>query len=156
MGDTLLAASSSKGGGQFGLIILLVLIFGVFYFLMIRPQRNRQRQVVQAQNAVVPGQRVRTTAGMYGTVTAVEDGDVVIEVAPGVEVRYLKRAIMDVLSDAPDADLDDDVDYGVDSEEPADEPAADAADDADADHAEEADPAQDGQAPAQDGQAAEK
>src|SRR6266571_7572223 len=101
MGDTLLAASSSKGGGQFGLIILLVLIFGVFYFLMIRPQRNRQRQVVQAQNAVVPGQRVRTTAGMYGTVTAVEDGDVVIEVAPGVEVRYLKRAVMDVLSDAP-------------------------------------------------------
>ena len=43
---------------------------------------------------------------MYGTVTAVEDGDVVIEVAPGVEVRYLKRAIMDVLSDAPfDADV---------------------------------------------------
>src|SRR5260370_7929909 len=101
MGNTLLAASSSKGGSPFTLIIILVLIFGIFYFLMIRPQRNRQRQVVQTQDAVVPGQRVRTTAGMYGTVTAVEDGDVVIEVAPGVEVRYLKRAIMEVLSDAP-------------------------------------------------------
>jgi preprotein translocase subunit YajC len=100
--NALLAATSSKGSGSTAyLILILVLIFGVFYFLMIRPQRNRQRQVVQAQNAVVPGQRVRTTAGMYGTVIAVEDGDVVLEVAPGVEVRYLKRAIMDVLSDAP-------------------------------------------------------
>ena len=104
MGNTLLAATSSKGGSPFTLIIILVLIFGVFYFLMIRPQRNRQRQVMQVQNTVMPGQRVRTTAGMYGTVTAVEDGDVVIEVAPGVEIRYLKRAIMDVLSDAPEPD----------------------------------------------------
>jgi len=104
MGNTLLAASSSKGGSPFTLIIILVLIFGVFYFLMIRPQRNRQRQVMQVQGAVTPGQRVRTTAGMYGTVTAVEDGDVVIEVAPGVEIRYLKRAIMEVLSDAPEPD----------------------------------------------------
>jgi preprotein translocase subunit YajC len=99
--NALLAATSSKSGSPVYLIVILVLIFGVFYFLMIRPQRNRQRQVMQVQDAVVPGQRVRTTAGMYGTVTAVEDGDVVIEVAPGVEVRYLKRAIMDVLSDAP-------------------------------------------------------
>jgi len=104
MGNTLLAATSSKGGSPFTLIIILVLIFGIFYFLMIRPQRNRQRQVMQVQNTVMPGQRVRTTAGMYGTVTAVEDGDVVIEVAPGVEIRYLKRAIMDVLSDAPEPD----------------------------------------------------
>ena len=101
MGKTLLAATSSKSGSPVYLIVILVLIFGVFYFLMIRPQRNRQRQVIQAQNAVVPGQRVRTTAGMYGTVVAVEDGDVVLEVAPGVEVRLLKRAIMDVLSEAP-------------------------------------------------------
>ncbi len=101
MGDTLLAATASKGGSPVYLIVILVLIFGVFYFLMIRPQRNRQRQVMQVQDSVVPGQRVRTTAGMYGTITAVEDGDVVIEVAPGVQVRYLKRAIMDVLSDAP-------------------------------------------------------
>jgi preprotein translocase subunit YajC len=102
MANTLLAATSSKSGSNSAfLIVILILIFGVFYFLMIRPQRNRQRQVIQVQDSVVPGQRVRTTAGMYGTVTSVEDGDVVIEVAPGVEVRYLKRAIMEVLSDAP-------------------------------------------------------
>jgi preprotein translocase subunit YajC len=76
-----------------------VALFGLLYFVMIRPQRNRQRQAVQTQNQIVPGQRVRTTAGMYATVVSLEDADVVLEVAPGVRVRYLRRAIMDVISD---------------------------------------------------------
>ncbi len=41
--------------------------------------------------------RVRTTAGMYATVVAVEDQDVILEVAPGVEARFMRRAIMDVV-----------------------------------------------------------
>ncbi|MGE5286909.1 MAG: preprotein translocase subunit YajC [Micromonosporaceae bacterium] len=102
MGNMYLAATSNSSGSPLPLILILVVIFGIFYFLMIRPQRTRQRRVMEVQDSVVPGQRVRTTAGMYGTVTAVEDGDIVLEVAPGVEIRYLKRAIMDVLSEAPD------------------------------------------------------
>ena len=43
-----------------------------------------------------PGARVRTTAGMYATVVDVDGDDVILEVAPGVEVRYMKRAVMDV------------------------------------------------------------
>ena len=140
MGNIHLAAAAKSSGSSFSLILILVVIFGIFYFLMIRPQRTRQRRVMEVQNSVVPGQRVRTTAGMYGTVTAVEDGDVVIEVAPGVEVRYLKRAIMDVLSDAPDGNPHDGFATGMDSdtmdsdseEEPVDDSAMD-------DHEEEAD-----------------
>ena len=45
-----------------------------------------------------PGARVRTTAGMYATVVDVDGDDVILEVAPGVEVRYMKRAVMDVVS----------------------------------------------------------
>ena len=77
--------------------ILIVLVFVGFYFLMIRPQRRRQQQVQQQQKTVAPGARVRTTAGMYATVVEVDGDDVVLEVAPGVEVRYLKRAIMEVI-----------------------------------------------------------
>ena len=69
-----------------------------FYFLMIRPQQRRKQQAAQKQNTVQPGARVRTTAGMYATVVDVDGDDVVLEVAPGVEVRYMKRAIMDVVS----------------------------------------------------------
>ena len=75
-----------------------MLVFVGFYFLMIRPQRRRQQQVQQQQKTVAPGARVRTTAGMYATVVEVDGDDVVLEVAPGVEVRYLKRAIMEVIT----------------------------------------------------------
>jgi preprotein translocase subunit YajC len=76
---------------------------------MIRPQRRRQQQVQQQQRTVAPGARVRTTAGMYATVVEVDGDDVVLEVAPGIEVRYLKRSIMEVIQsgDEPEAYEDD-------------------------------------------------
>jgi len=93
---TAAAASSSSGSSTF--LILIVVFIGLIYFMAIRPGRNRQKRVQQQQNTVLPGARVRTTAGMYATVVAVDGDDVVLEVAPDVEVRYMKRAIMEVLS----------------------------------------------------------
>jgi len=90
--------AASKGNPAYTFIILAVLI-GLFYLLIMRPQRNRQRKMMQTQNQVVPGQRIRTTAGMYGTVVSGDDRDVVIEIAPGVQVTMLRRAVMDVISD---------------------------------------------------------
>lgn len=99
MGITSAAEAAAKSSGSsLTFPILIVLVFVGFYFLMIRPQRRRQQQVAQQQNTVQPGARVRTTAGMYATVVEVDDADVVLEVAPGVEVRYLKRAIMEVIT----------------------------------------------------------
>ncbi len=98
MGFTAAADAASKSSSSaLTFPILIVLVFVGFYFLMIRPQRRRQQAVQQQQKTVNPGARVRTTAGMYATVTAVDGDDVVLEVAPGVEVRYLKRAIMEVI-----------------------------------------------------------
>ncbi len=107
-------AASTSGAGNYTFLIIIVALFALMYFVMIRPQRNRQRQMVQMQRGVEPGARVRTTAGMYATVVAVEDNDVVLEVAPGVKVRMLKRAIMEVVPDVSDepaasaADMDED------------------------------------------------
>lgn len=102
MGTMIFAAgtASKSGGGNpaFTFLILAVLI-GLFYVLIMRPQRARQRKAMQTQSQVMPGQRVRTTAGMYGTVVSGDDRDVVVEIAPGVEVTMLRRAIMDVISD---------------------------------------------------------
>jgi len=113
------AAKSSSSALTFP--ILIVLVFVGFYFLMIRPQRRRQQAVAQQQNTVNPGARVRTTAGMYATVTAVDGDDVVLEVAPGVEVRYLKRAIMEVI--AP-GEADEHEAYTDGDAEPFDEPSS--------------------------------
>jgi len=93
----LAATTTSSKGNPYLFPIIIIALFALLYFVMIRPQRNRQRQAQQTQNEVMPGSRVRTTAGMYATVVSVEGDDVVLEVAPGVNVRYLRRAIMDVV-----------------------------------------------------------
>jgi preprotein translocase subunit YajC len=61
------------------------------------------------QSQVQPGQRVRTTAGMYATVVEADATDVVLEVAPGVQLRFLRRAVMDVLPDEDGTEATDPV-----------------------------------------------
>src|SRR5487761_1242576 len=105
-----LAATTTKSSGFNPTTLILILVVVVaFYMLMIRPRQRRQQQAQQKQNTMRPGARVRTTAGMYATVVDVDGDDVVLEVAPGVEVRYMKRAIMDVVSpgEVPDEDEDE-------------------------------------------------
>ncbi len=127
MGTQIIAAADAatkSSSSSLTFPILIVLVFVGFYFLMIRPQRRRQQQVQQQQKTVNPGARVRTTAGMYATVTAVDGDDVVLEVAPGVEVRYLKRAIMEVVAPA-EADESEPSSYHDDAEDYHDDDAGD-------------------------------
>lgn len=108
-------ATTSKGNPAYTFLILAVLI-GLFYLLIMRPQRNRQRKAMQTQSQVMPGQRVRTTAGMYGTVVSGDDRDVVIEIAPGVHVTMLRRAIMEVVADDQLSDPVDEVEQHSDNQ----------------------------------------
>jgi preprotein translocase subunit YajC len=124
LGNYDLAATATKSSGfNPSTLILILIVVVAFYFLMIRPQQRRKQQAAQQQNTVEPGARVRTTAGMYATVVDTDGDDVILEVAPGVEVRYMKRAIMEVITpgtepedsvtDVDDEDVDND---GSDSE----------------------------------------
>ena len=122
MGNIANAAAATSGGGS-TFIIFIIIIIGAMYFLVMRPGRRRQQKVQQQQNAVQPGARVRTTAGMYATVVAVDGDDVVLEVAPDVEVRYMKRAIMEVIGDTGTAEHDETADD--ETAEYDDEPADD-------------------------------
>jgi preprotein translocase subunit YajC len=96
----LLAASTSKSSSTSLLpIIIIVVIFMLIYMTMTR--RNRARQAARQQTDLVPGTPVRTTSGMYGTVTSVVDNDdIMVEVAPGVTIRMMKRAVVPVPQDA--------------------------------------------------------
>ena len=138
--SAVVAATSSKSSGSSYFLVLIVLVFVGFYFLMIRPQRRRQQAAQQKQRTLAPGAQVRTTAGMYGTVTDVDGDDVIVEVAPGVDIRMMRRAVMDVISsgepeetetvaDAHDEEYaDDDASEDVDAHdeaEPAEEGPAD-------------------------------
>ena len=107
LGNVIAATATKSSGFNPSTLILILVVVVAFYMLMIRPQRRRQQQAQQKQNSVQPGARVRTTAGMYATVVDVDGDDVVLEVAPGVEVRYMKRAVMDVVSAADTVDEDE-------------------------------------------------
>lgn len=117
MGPIYLAATASKGGSGATTLLLFAVMAGVFYLLILRPNRNRQRKVAQTQNQIMPGQRIRTTAGMYGTVISGDDRDVVIEIAPDVHVTMLRRAIMEVLPDDFDAEVPEEEPAGDDEYE---------------------------------------
>jgi preprotein translocase subunit YajC len=127
MGNVILAASTKSSGSSAYLLIGLVVLFGLLYFVTIRPQRRRQQQAQQTQRNVEPGARVRTTAGMYATVIAIEDQDVILEIAPGVEARFMRRSIMDVVPDGTEPEY---------AAEPEDDEPQDSAEDAPADSAE--------------------
>ena len=76
-----------------GSLIFLVLIFGVFYFLLIRPQQRRLKSLQSLQSSLQLGDEIITSAGFFGTIRRF-DGDVVtIELSPGVEARVNRRAI---------------------------------------------------------------
>ena len=117
------AAAATNSGSSFLPLLIIVVLFGLFYFVMIRPQRNRQRRVQEMQNQVEPGARVRTTAGMYATVAEVDGDDVLLEVAPGVNLRFMKRAIMDVVPEETEDDAEE-AETAEDAEEAG--PAAEA------------------------------
>ena len=97
MGTMFLAASTKSSGSSYLPFLIIIVLFGVFYFVILRPQRNRQRAAAQMQNKAEPGQRVRTTAGMYGTIVSADERDVVLEISPGVQIKMLRRAIMEVV-----------------------------------------------------------
>ena len=83
-------------GGILGLAPL-VLIFVAFYFLMIRPQQKRMKDLQNAVNAVKKGDQVVTGGGLIGKVTKVDENEVEVELAPNVKVRAIKATLTSVV-----------------------------------------------------------
>ncbi len=83
------------GGGQgaFMQIIPLIFMFGIFYFLLIRPQQKKAKEHRTLLDSLQKGDLVVTAGGMHGKVTAIDDKFVTLEVAPGVNVKFNKGFI---------------------------------------------------------------
>jgi len=82
--------------GQYGTIIYLVVLVGIFYFLIIRPQQQRQKQAQATINSLEPNVNVTTYAGILGTVVKVKDTTVILKIAENVKIEVLKSAIAQV------------------------------------------------------------
>ena len=84
------------GAGGFGFLIPMVLVFGVFYLLLIRPQQKKQRQLQQTIAELKAGDKVITTGGIVGTITAVRDTSFLIKSAEKTILEIARSAIAGV------------------------------------------------------------
>ena len=74
-------------------LVFLGLLIGIFYFMLIRPQKKRMENHRQLVESVGIGDQVITMTGLYGTVKTIGEDDMELEIAPGTTVRFLKSAI---------------------------------------------------------------
>src|SRR5215218_3081445 len=93
-----------------GSLVFLVLMVGVFYFLLIRPQQRRMQSL---QSSLALGDEVITSAGFLGTIRRFDGEVVTIELSPGVEARVNRRAISGKVNPEPSVEATD-----VDEEPP--------------------------------------
>ncbi|MDE3123651.1 MAG: preprotein translocase subunit YajC [Paracoccaceae bacterium] len=93
------AAGGSATISTFSSFVPLILIFGIMYFIMIRPQQKKLKDHKAMIDALRRGDQIVTAGGIVGKVSKVkEDGEVEVEIADGVKVRVVKSTISQVLS----------------------------------------------------------
>ncbi|HTA57205.1 MAG TPA: preprotein translocase subunit YajC [Candidatus Baltobacteraceae bacterium] len=84
------------GGGFGGFLIPLGLMFGIMYFLVILPQQRQRKKVQEMLGAVKNGDKVITTAGIYGTINGMDGDTVILKIADNVKIRIARAAIAQV------------------------------------------------------------
>lgn len=101
------AASGAGAGSMIGMILWLVIIFGIMYFIMIRPQKKEQKKKELMLSEVAVGDTVLTISGFYGTIIDIVDDTVIVEFGNNKNCRIPmhKNAIAEV--EKSDADTDD-------------------------------------------------
>jgi preprotein translocase subunit YajC len=75
------------------MLIFLVAIFAIFYFVMIRPQRKRQKEQQEMMEGLHRGDKVITAGGIYGTIESISEDSVVIKVESGTTMRVNKASV---------------------------------------------------------------
>ncbi len=92
-------AGQAGAGSAVASFLPLILIFAIMYFLLIRPQQKKMKDLKAMVDALRRGDQVLTAGGIIGKVTKVnEDGTVEVEIADGVKVKVMKHTISQVLN----------------------------------------------------------
>lgn len=96
-------AAQSAQGGSMSMILMMVAIFAIMYFFMIRPQQKKQKEIQKFQNSLAEGAQVVTGGGIYGTVKKIDlvANIVEVEIARGVVVRVDKGYVFKDMASTP-------------------------------------------------------
>ena len=103
MTQLFLAAQAAQGGGSMSFIIMIVAIFAIMWFFMIRPQQKRQKEIQNFQNSLAEGTEVITGGGIYGTVKKIDlaAGIIEVKIADGVVIKVDKTYVFKDTSSTP-------------------------------------------------------
>lgn len=105
-----------------------IVIIVLFYFLLIRPQQKRAKEARELQLNLQPGDRVMLTAGLFGTVTEVEETttNIKVEIADGVVIQVVRQAVAQKVTEAPAVESGEETGEKTEVEASADDTSADA------------------------------
>ena len=104
MTQIFLAAQAAQGGGSMtSFLIMMVAIFAIMYFFMIRPQQKRQKEIQNFQNTLTEGAQVVTGGGIYGTVKKIDlaNGIIEVKIADGVIIKVDKGYVFKDTTSTP-------------------------------------------------------
>jgi preprotein translocase subunit YajC len=91
----------SAGQGNWSFLIMMVLIFVVMWFFLIRPQQKKQKELARFRNELKKGDKVVTVGGIYGVVVDLKDKYIIMEVDSNIKLRVDRNCIVKDVTDIP-------------------------------------------------------
>lgn len=93
-------APAAPGGGNM-MWIMLIAMFAIMYFFMIRPQNKKQKEIANFRKSLEVNQKVITAGGVHGKIKEIKDDHVVLEIADNVKIKIDKSSIFASAENAP-------------------------------------------------------
>lgn len=95
MNTSMFLAAQGAGGGSMSFLIMMIAMFAIMYFFMIRPQQKKQKEIRNFQNSLAEGMKVVTNGGIYGVVKKIDltTNKVELEIAKGVVITVDKGCV---------------------------------------------------------------
>lgn len=95
MKTLIILLQAAQGDGGLGMILMLVAMFAIMYFFMIRPQQKKQKEIQNFRNSIEKGQEIITAGGIYGVVRDIDEvkNVLIVEVANGVRLRVDRNSV---------------------------------------------------------------
>jgi preprotein translocase subunit YajC len=89
----MMPAQPGQTGSNYMPLIMMAMVFAIFYFLLIMPQRKKQKKHLEMINELKPGDRIITTAGIFGTVMGVQKNLIELRIASSTNIKITKSAV---------------------------------------------------------------
>lgn len=99
--NTLNAILLQTGQGGLSSMLMIVAMIAIFYFVMIRPQSKKQKELKRQREAMQKGDRVVTAGGIHGKIRDIRDTTIMVEVAPNVELKLDKASVYPIVEATP-------------------------------------------------------